>query len=511
MCMCLLTVYKLLKLARFLYTYSSTDEKKQGGGVRGKHIDCGQENQWKVEGGELVNDVEVTRPSVAHGNQNTVLWKFLLTSGLGLFFFLCPVYWHGNWNIPIGVMSESLAKLLKPSLPTVATIAMWITAICTTLGTTFKVKQITENAFLKDLFQVSSFWFIIRWLGAIFATMTLLQVGPEAIISDDTGGLMLFSLLGMLIVWFFVASYLMPLLTEFGIMDFVGVLIRGFIKPLFTLPGRSALDLLTSWVGNCNVGVQITRWQYVTGYYTAREAAVIATCFSAVSLPFCLVIANTAGIANVFPQFYLATAVAGVVAAIVVPRMPPLSRIPDDYYGPVGKRINEQIPIGISRTRWGLEQALKRAEQKSIYQAIVIEGSKVFIGIVFGLVAQSMALGTLGTMVVTYTPVVGYLSTPMVWLLQLFQVPEAAAAAPGTIIGFADQFIPAVVASTLVSPIAKFVIAGLSVVQIIYMTEVGSFILMCEIPVNFSHLVLVFLERTLVCIPVLALAAHLVF
>ena len=74
-------------------------------------------------------------------------------------------------------------------------------------------------------------------------------------------------------------------------MDYVGTLVRGALRPLFRLPGRAAVDLLASWIGNCNVGVVLTSTQYEEGYYTARESIIIASCFSAVSLPFCLVIA----------------------------------------------------------------------------------------------------------------------------------------------------------------------------------------------------------------------------
>ncbi|MHB1391695.1 MAG: hypothetical protein ACYCYE_01190 [Clostridia bacterium] len=65
-------------------------------------------------------------------------------------------------------------------------------------------------------------------------------------------------------------------------MDYTGTMFRGFVRPLFKLPGRSAIDLVTSWIGNCNVGVVLTSMQYEMGYYTAREAAIISTCFSAV-------------------------------------------------------------------------------------------------------------------------------------------------------------------------------------------------------------------------------------
>ena len=72
--------------------------------------------------------------------------------------------------------------------------------------------------------------------------MAYFNVGPEMIRSGATGG----SMLGVsttLISVVMCIAFLMPLLTDFGIMEFVGVLIRKVVKPLFTVPGRSAIDL----------------------------------------------------------------------------------------------------------------------------------------------------------------------------------------------------------------------------------------------------------------------------
>lgn len=50
----------------------------------------------------------------------------------------------------------------------------------------------------------------------------------------------------------------------------------------------------------------------------------------------------------------------------------------------------------------------------------------------------------------------------------------------------------------------------LSLVQIIYMTEVGAIIIKSEIPLNFWKLLIIFLERTLIAIPLIVLFANLV-
>lgn len=44
------------------------------------------------------------------------------------------------------------------------------------------------------------------------------QTGPDWLISEETGGSII-QLMGILIAWFLAASFLIPLLTEYGIMD----------------------------------------------------------------------------------------------------------------------------------------------------------------------------------------------------------------------------------------------------------------------------------------------------
>ena len=50
----------------------------------------------------------------------------------------------------------------------------------------------------------------------------------------------------------------------------------------------------------------------------------------------------------------------------------------------------------------------------------------------------------------------------------------------------------------------------LSLVQIIYMTEVGAIVIKSEIPLNLWKLFLIFMERTLIAIPLITLFANLV-
>ena len=72
------------------------------------------------------------------------------------------------------------------------------------------------------------------------------------------------------------------------------------------------------------------------------------------------------------------------------------------------------------------------------------------------------------------------------------------------------MFIPALLITGVQSVKTKFVIGVLSLVQIIYLTEVGTIIIKSEIPLNFWKLLILFLERTLIAIPLIVLFANIV-
>ncbi|MEA5095572.1 MAG: YjiH family protein, partial [Sedimentibacter saalensis] len=291
--------------------------------------------------------------------------------------------------------------------------------------------------------------------------------------------------------------------------DYTGTLVRNFTQPLFKLPGRSAIDLLASWVGNCNVGVVLTTTQYEQGYYTAREAITIASCFSAVSLPFCLVIAALLKVDHLFIPFYAILTITGILSVVIMTRIPPLSKYPNEYYAPVGKQVNEVEPQGITKSQWALKLAVERAAAAPDVKGVLNKGIDMFLGIVFQLTPLVMSFGTIACILATYTPIFQWLSVPFGYYLQMLGVEEAFAAAPATIVGFVDMFLPAVLAANIVSLKTRFIIGILSLVQIIYMTEVGTLMITSKMPVDFKGVLALFLEKTIIALPIIVLLTNI--
>jgi len=437
---------------------------------------------------------------------------FIIPSLIGLLLFMTPISYGGDLTIPIAIVAQWLQALLGDSLTGIVTTIVVFMAITTLAFKFVKFEFVRKSKFLTTLFTPTPIWFSVRILGAIFIVLTYFSVGPEAIYSGDTGGLVLNDLLPVLFCVFLFAGMLLPLLLNFGLLELFGTLLTTIMRPVFNLPGRSAIDCMASWLGDGSVGILLTSKQYEEKFYTQREAAVIGTTLPAVSITFSLVVISQVKLEQYFIPFYLAVCLAGIVAAIIVPKLPPLRGKKDHFIDGTQRLENEETtPDEHNIVSWGLTQALNRAVHSNGFKETFKDGLKNVIDMIFGVIPIVMGMGTLGLIIATYTPLFDYLGMPFIPLLELLRIPEASAASSTIVVGFADMFLPSILASSIESELTRFVIAALSVTQLIYMSEVGALLLGSKIPVNLYELFVIFILRTLVTLPIIAGVAHLIF
>lgn len=436
--------------------------------------------------------------------------QFILPSLLGMLTFLTPIRWDGDLTIGIGVITGWIKYLLGVHALQLVVGILIVTSVLTILGTVFKIGWIRRHHAWKDLFDVPYIWLVLRLIGTIFGIMYLLQVGPELLISEEIGGAVFVGIGVNAVSIYICACLLLPLLTDFGFMEFAGTLARPVFRSLFRLPGRSAIDAVTSFVGSSSIGLLITIGQYNDGNYTARQASVIAANFSVVSIPFALVVASVAGIGHLFISWYGFVVLACLLAALITPRLPPLSRKADTYIS--GSResnletTNESRPL--LREAW--ERAMERAESAPGVRKFFVTGVTNMTFFMFSVLAAAMALATLAAVITFHTPVFTWLSYPLISVLELAQLPDAATASPALLSGFLDQYMPAIVAAGINSDATSFVLAGLSVCQLVFMSEFGVIVLRSSLPLSTTDLGIIFLLRTVIVLPVLILGANLV-
>lgn len=440
--------------------------------------------------------------------------KFITMSILGIILFLIPIPvvqdGQKQTTLPVAFLANCLKDLLGNIMPILIVLIITISGVLTLLCSTIYKHKLNPQGLMYNAFNVKLGWLILRVLSVVFVWLTYLKVGPKMIYSEDTGGLVFYSLLPTLVAVFLFAALFLPLLMEYGLLELLGPVFRPVMRPLFTLPGRSTVDNLASFIGDGTVGVLITSRQYEEGYYSRREATVISTTFSVVSITFAIVIASTIKMQDQFFYFYITVIVSCLIAAMIMPRIWPLKNIPDEYAKDVSEDARtEQLPEGKTALRHGYDMATEVGIKAPGFKKFFISGFKTVVDMWFVILPVVMSIGTIATIIANYTPIFEVIGKPFVPLLELLQIPETSHASQTILIGFADMFLPSILIEGVKSDITRFVIGALSISQLIYLSEVGGVILGSKIPVSIGKLFMIFLIRTLITLPIIALLAHL--
>ncbi len=443
----------------------------------------------------------------------TSVLKFIIPSFIGVLLLMTPFKQNGSTTVAVSVLSTLINNYINKMIPIhyIVLILMVISCILPLIYKIWKPEFMEKNDLLKEIGEINYFWLFLRFLGLIFCIMVISKSGSEIIWSASTGGLVLFELINSLFTIFLVAGFILPFLTNFGLLEFIGVYLTKFMRPVFNLPGRSAVDCIASWIGDGTIGVALTSKQYTEGHYTEKEAAVIATSFSAVSITFCLVVLQNVNLTDYFGQYYLTICAVGIICALILPKIPPLSLKKNTYLIDNSEYTNELIPEGYTKNRWALTLAAGKAEESFSLVKLLKSSLETVLSMWISVIPIIMAVGTVALILSENTSIFKWLGLPFLPILNLFQVKDALAISETLVVGFADMVVPSILASSINSEMTRFIIATTSVCQLIYMSETGSVILGSKIPVNLIELFIIFLERTLISLPIIILMAHLFF
>ncbi len=436
-------------------------------------------------------------------NNRASIPKFIFFSLLGIVLFFIPVT---NNEVPIVSIVNLLQKTLGVGLNYLVLFSCTLLVITFILAKVFKIERFQE--YHKDDGPAIG---VIYILAVIFDVMVLTNKGPAAVIDPGIGGLAV-SLAGSVLLTVTVAGWLVVFIMHAGTIDFIGTLMEPIMRPVFRVPGEAAVDGIASFVSAPAVGVYLTSQLYEQSVYTEQEATAIITNFSVCSLGFFGVLVSVANVVDLYPQVVLTSFIITFILAAIVIRIPPISKKKTVYANGKVQNIHEkkedEFKGNLISKAFAL--ALKTASGltiKTVYIALW-EALKFAQKIV----AYVITIATVTMLITHYTSLFTWLGKPMIPLLQLLGMPNVAEIAPSTIVGIAEIALPVMLlAGKDIALQSVFFIIVLSTVQIIFFTESAQAMLQSSIPVTALDLVIIFLERTIIAMPMVALAAHLLF
>ncbi|HLT55834.1 MAG TPA: YjiH family protein, partial [Bacillota bacterium] len=294
-----------------------------------------------------------------------------------------------------------------------------------------------------------------------------------------------------------IGAVFLALLTSYGLLEFAGVLMQPIMRPVWKTPGRSAIDAVASFVGSYSIGLLITNRIFKEGKYTVKEAAIIATGFSTVSVTFMVVVANTLELMDIWNLYFWVTMFVTFLVTAITVRIWPLSRMSNEYYQ--GKKGQPEVIVKNQRLKTAWNKAMDVSEKADNILKMIWMNLKDGYIMTMSILPSIMSIGLLGMILAKFTPVfdiVGYIFYPFTWLLQL---PDAMLAAKAASMGIAEMFLPAllVVDAALLT---KFVIGVVCVSTIIFFSATVPVILSTSIPITLPQILVIWIERTILSI-----------
>ena len=428
---------------------------------------------------------------------------FLSCSAIGIVYFFVPVI---GGQTPMVWVANIVKAALGGALPIITLLFSASLVVLCLLAKTGKYP-----ALAKCYGSVKTWSLVVYIIGTVLGCLIYLGIGPEMLISASTGGSAI-GTAGSSIITIITAGIMVPFIAEYGLLEMIGCIIEPAMRPVFKVPGCAAIDAVTSFVASQTLGVFFTNKLYMEKTYTKREASSIATGFSIISLGFFAVMADLAGAMDCYGPIVLTSFVLAFVMAAIMIRIPPLSRIPNEYY-------DGSLPVPSGRKEKQEENLLVRSFHTAAEKAESVNAGESFKKYTLDVVIFSQKIApfiivicTITLYLAKHTPVCSYLGLPFVPLLKLLGVPAAKEIAPSIILGLAEVSMPSAFLTGLDVPMAaRFFVVVVSSLQILAWACCAPSIMESDLPLNAGKLLLIFLVRTLVAIVLTAGVMHLIF
>lgn len=423
--------------------------------------------------------------------------KFIFLNLIGIFMFFITIKIGDTKSIPVDHVVSMIRKI--PHFD------MVYGAVIVSVGALLPFIRKTWN---KD--RVTTVFSFLKLLAIPVLILWLTKTGPARWFEGDMLPFIYNKVVLPVTSLVPVGAVFLSFLINYGLMELIGVFMRPVMRPIWKTPGRSAVDAVASFVGSYSVGLLITNRVYKEGFYSTKEAAIIATGFSTVSATFMIVVARTLGLLDHWNIYFWVTLIITFIVTAITTRIYPLSRKPDTGYNGIPV-IPEPVPEKGKLLATALDEGLEAcAKAPGILEGVTknfLDGLNMALGIGPSL----MSIGFLGLLLAEYTPIfeiIGYIFVPFALLLGFGS--EAVLMGKSCAISLAEMFLPANIAVNA-SPMVQYVTAIVCVSEILFFSASIPCILGTDIDISLKDILIVWVERVILSLIIAALVVRFLF
>lgn len=422
--------------------------------------------------------------------------EFVVYSLMGIIFFFIPITLNGSTSIPL----DHVVTFFQEHLATLSKVLILIAVICG--GILLFIQKDWEKG------KIATSFIVFKVLGAIIGILLFFKIGPDWFVNEKTG-LYLYDYLvvpvGLTVP---IGAAFLTFLVSYGLFEFVGVFTQQIMKPIWNVPGRAAVNALASFVASFAVGLLITDKEYREGKYNHKEAIIIATGFSTVTVAFMIVIAKTLNLMSHWNLYFFVTLFVTFAVTAITTRIPPISRMSTEYYDtPEVEEDLSDLSFN-SKVSLAWERGLTTVKEAPHLFNNIWQNFKEGVLMTMSILPTILSIGLIFMLLAEYTPVFNYVAYIFYPLTALLQIPEPFLAAKGTAIGITEMFLPSLIVVEA-SIVTKFIIAVVSVSTIIFFSASVPSMMSTHIPLKIHELVIIWFERSVLSLIIVTPIAFL--
>ena len=361
---------------------------------------------------------------------------------------------------------------------------------------------------------------IIKCIGVVFILFAVFSFGPEFLHEPraqlSNRSISAFVMNGVLItisISIPLAAIFLPFLLDYGLVEFVGVLVRPIMRPLFRLPGRSAVILVSALLGNFSVAHIAVDDQYHKGHMTERESLTICTSFCSSSIAFMMVLATNSRIIDGYWNAYVWTCFLIIILiSLIGARIFPLSGLRDGYAPDVTPQPENVYKQKLFQN--ALTEGLTVAKTAQNPAKGITHILKATAGILAAIIMGAGFSTSVGMLLYYYTPIfqwLGYIFHPIMWLVQM-PASEVVTASTGAAFSLLEVTIPSLlVMEGEWSYHIRYMMAVVPITSVIFLGSYVPSLISTNLPVKFWHLMVIWVERMILSVLFSGLFALLLF
>ena len=426
------------------------------------------------------------------------IFKFIVWSFLGSFIFFVPV----TINNTTTILLDHILTFIQNTVPWFGPLFALIIIVIGGLLPFY------DKSWNRD--GITTVLSILKLLGIGAGFMVYFRIGPGWLMEEDVLPFLWTKVAVPVAIIVPLGSIFLTFIICYGLLEFIGVLMRPVMRPVWKLPGRSAVDAVTSFVGSFAIAMFLTNHIYKEGKYTEKEAAIILTGFSSVSASFMVIVARTLGLMENWKMFFWTTLLVTYLVSAITPRLYPLRSINNGYYHGSG---NPEPALKGNLLLNAVRSGLAAVEKSGSLHRNIWANLKDGMFMTFRLISTIISVGLISLVLVETTPVfdyIGYIFYPFTYLTRL---PDPGLVAKAAAVTMAEMFIPSVlVAGTPgVAMMSKFVDGVVSIALILFFSGSIPCLLATDVRLSVKNLIVIMLERAILSLLIAATIAHFLF